>query len=160
VSCFSGRDKRTAWDTWLALPEATRSFTHILLLVVAIPDDVSDIFERFDILMCRRTSSNFTENQERKELFTSLNCSIENIPPTSAALTRHVLRAVYQAGHCWGQAFTDAVDLPSPDKWGWIRANDTLEWFPLWSLLPEVSMACRELLSCSCKRMCSASCKC
>ena len=93
-------------------------------------------------------------------MFTSLNCSIENIPPTSSALIQHVLRAVYQAGHCWGQALTDAVDLPSPDKWGWIRANDTLEWFPLWSLLPEVSMACRELLSCSCKRMCSASCKC
>jgi len=51
LSCFCGRDKRTAWDTWLALPEATRTFTHISLLVVAIPDDVSDIFERFDVLM-------------------------------------------------------------------------------------------------------------
>jgi len=87
-------------------------------------------------------------------LFTSLNRSIDNIQPTSPALTQHVLRAAYQAGHCWSQALIDVVDLPSPDKWGWIRVND--EWFPLWSVLPEASMACRELLSCGCKRQCSA----
>jgi len=71
-----------------------------------------------------RTSSNFTVNQERKELFTSLNRSIENIPPTSAALTQHVLRATYQAGHSWGQALIDVVDLPSPVKWGWTHTNE------------------------------------
>ena len=158
VSCFNGRGKRTAWDTWLAYPEATLAFAHISLPVVFIPDDVSDIFERFVVLMYRRTSSNSTVNQERKELFTSLNRSIDNIPPTSAALTQHVLRAAYQAGHCWGQALIGVVDLPSPDKWGWIRAND--EWLPLWSLLSEASLACRELLRCGCKRQCSTACKC
>jgi hypothetical protein len=66
VSSFSGRGKRTAWDTWLAYPEATRAFAHISQPIILIPDDVSDIFERFVVLMYRRTSSNFTVNQERR----------------------------------------------------------------------------------------------
>jgi len=109
VSSFSGRGKKTVWDTWLAYPEVTRAFTLISLPVIFIPDDVSHIFERFVVLMYRRTSSNSTVNQKHKELFTSLNRSIDNIPPTSAALTQHVLRAAYQAGHCWGQALSSQV---------------------------------------------------
>ena len=96
--------------------------------------------------------------QERKELFTSLNRSIDNVPPMSAALTQHVLRATYQAGHCWGQSLVDVVDLPSPANWGWMRTNE--QWLPVWSLLPEASMVCRELLRCGCKRQFSTVCKC
>lgn len=158
MSCFNGRGKRTAWETWQVYPEATRAFGHISLPVVFIPDDVAHIFERFVILMYRKTSSNFTVNHERKELFTSKNHLIENIPPTSAALTKHVLRSAYQAGHCWGQALADVVDLPSPDKWGWTCVNE--EWVTSWSSLPQASIACREFLNCGCKRWCSAACKC
>jgi hypothetical protein len=74
-------------------PEATRAFGHISLPIVFIPDDMAQIVERFVILMYRKTSSNFTVIQERHELFTSKKCSIENIPPTSSALTIHVLQS-------------------------------------------------------------------
>ena len=117
----------------------TRAFAHISLPSALIPDDVSDIFERFVVVMYRRTSSNATVNQERKELFTSQNRSVENIPPTSAALTQHILQAAYQAGHIWGQSLVDIPTLPSPAEWGWLDINGS--WHPLWSLLPEASLS-------------------
>jgi len=158
VSAFNGCGKKTAWDCWLTFPEATRAFEHISLPVAIIPDDVAQTLERFVVLMYRRTSDNFTVNQERKELFTSKNRSIEHIPPTSAALTQHVLRAAYQAGHCWGQSLLENPIMPTPDKWGWTFLNN--EWQPLWTLLPEASMVCRELLTCGCTKHCSGACKC
>ena len=158
VSAFNGCGKKTAWECWSTFTEATRAFEHISLPVALIPDDVAQTFERFVVLMYRKTSVNFTVNQERLELFTTQNRSIENIPPTSAALTQHILRATYQAGHCWGQALLANMNMPNPGEWGWKLVNN--EWSPLWTLLPEASMVCRELLTCGCKKQCGGACKC
>ena len=46
------------------------------------------------------------------ELFTNKGRSIENIPPTSAALRQHVLRAAYQAGYVWAQSAVLRPALP------------------------------------------------
>ena len=40
-----------------------------------------------------------TVNEARQALFAQGNKSIENIPPTQAALAQHIKRAAYQAGH-------------------------------------------------------------
>ena len=158
MSCFNCRGKKTAWEYWFLYPEATGAFNHISMPVTFIPDDVQHILERFVVLMYRKTSTNSTVNQERKELFTSKNRSIDHIPPTSAALAQHVLRATYQGGYCWGQSLVESIDLPSPDKWGWVR--DKSEWRPLWSTLPQAELACRKLLKCGCKSECSGLCTC
>ena len=67
---------------------------------------------------------------------------MENIPPTRAALLQHTKRALFQAGHIWGQTLLANYEVPSPADWGWLNK---------WSTLPEASEACRELVKCACK---------
>ena len=56
------------------------------------------------VVMYSRTCPHQTINEARQALFEQDNKSIENIPPTQAALAQHIKRAAYQAGHVWGQA--------------------------------------------------------
>ena len=55
--------------------------------------------ERFVVVMYSRTCPHQTVNEARQVLFAQGNKSIENIPPTQAALAQHIKRAAYQAGH-------------------------------------------------------------
>ena len=70
---------------------------------------------------------------------------IETNLPSQSAPT-HFKRAVYQAGHIWGQALISVPDLPEPSEWGWQKTNDI--WQPFWTHLPEASKGCRELKKC------------
>ena len=45
-------------------------------------------------------------------LFTQKGREIEDIPSIQDALAQHLLRVGYEAGHVWGQAMTDAPQLP------------------------------------------------
>jgi len=84
---------------------------------------------------------------------------MENLPPTKAALVQHAKRAVYQAGHIWGQVFKATPVLPSPGDWGW---TDPPECKPPWTTFPEASVA-YPLESCyavDAKKGCSGHCKC
>ena len=81
------------------------------------------------------------------------------IPPTRAALEQHVKRTVYQGGYVWGQSLIANPVLPSPTSWGWMKTSDDL-YVPNWTILPEASKACYELVSCKCKKGCVKNCKC
>ena len=63
-------------------------------------DDVSDpvmsMLEIFVVLMYDKTSDQVSVNA-RKLLFTQKSHSLENLPPTQAALVQHIKRAIYQA---------------------------------------------------------------
>ena len=118
-----------------------------------------DVLQRFVVLLCDRTSELQSVNQARKQMFSKGKRQLENIPPTLGALQQHTLRAVYQGGHIWGQCLTKAPDLPSPGQWGW-QKEQTSDWGPLWTTLPQVEQACQELISCNCKLACQGRCKC
>ena len=79
-------------------------------------------------------------------------------PPTEAALLQHTKRAVYQAGHCWGQTLLVRPHLPSPSEWGWVLETDG--WQPFWTNLPEVTASCRQLVKCGCSKGCRGNCSC
>ncbi len=53
-------------------------------------DDISDslmsVLERFVVLLYDRTSDQVSVNDARKQLFTQKSRSLENLPPTQAAL--------------------------------------------------------------------------
>ena len=74
---------------------------------------------------------------------------INNIPPTQAALSKHILRASYIACHIWGQSFAKLQTLPPADVWGWKYENNTRT--TDWTDLPEASHAVRESVICECK---------
>ncbi|CAG2204044.1 unnamed protein product [Mytilus edulis] len=151
VSSFSNRGKKTAWDTWLSFDAVTEDFK--LLSDKPNEDCVNEAvlnIERFVVLMYDRTSECLGVDAARKNLFTRKGRSIENIPPSSAALHQHIKRAAYQAGFCWGQALVKLQETPSPSIWGWKRNKEGL-WEPFWTSLQQASESCAELIKCGCK---------
>ena len=95
VSSFAGRGKRTECETWNIYLDVTHAFEELL----QIPDQVSDnsmaLIERFVVLMYTKTSEIDEVNEARKQIFTLKSRSLENIPPTLAALVQHIKRTNY-----------------------------------------------------------------
>lgn len=111
------------------------------------------------MLFYDKTSNCLDVNSARKHLFTKTGRQIDHIPPTSEALLQHCKRAIYQGGHVWSQADNPNPTLPSPSEWGWEFLDG--KWQPLWTILPEASKTCQELLKCACNTGCkSKRCKC
>ena len=159
VSCFGGRGKKTAWDTWITYIDVTPAFCAL----GAMPDpraidEWMQPLERFVVLLYDHTSAEEGVNQARKQLFSKKGRAIGGLPPTQAALIQHTKRAAYQDGHCWAQMMTPAPELPSPNEWGWNKRPGG-GWSITWTTLPEASEACSELLQCGCKNGCRGRCK-
>lgn len=159
VSYFLGRGKKSAWEAWHACPMVTDAFLELMSRPEAVSEDMLHAVERFVILMYSRTCPLEQVNEARKQLFSHGSTrTIENIPPTSAALLQHTKRATYQAGHVWSQCLVAAASLPSPSDWGWVK--DGPQWKPHWSDLQDASQHCYELIHCGCKKGCRNRCKC
>jgi hypothetical protein len=158
ASSFLGHGKKSAWLAWTICPDVTNVF----LALASQPDEVDaqnlHIIERFVVVMYSRTCGLDRVNEARKQLFAQGSRSIDNIPPTKAALLQHVKRAVYQAGYVWSQALVPAPRLPSPGLWGWSATDEG--WTPFWTDLPEAAISCYELVHCGCKKGCKRQCKC
>lgn len=103
VSAFAGRGKKTAWETWKVFPEVTVAFEEPLHMPADVSVEAMALLERFVVLMYDRTSDSLQVNDARKQLFTQKSRTLENIPPTQAALMQHIKRACYQA-NSWNQA--------------------------------------------------------
>lgn len=158
VSNLARKGKRSAWNTWkrypeaLLYPEATSAFQKIAKPCHALNNDTINILERFMVLLYR--GEGFSIDEARLHLFTTKSRALEDLPSTKAALLQYISRAVYQAGHLWGQV-ADSMNttVPSPSCWGWVYKSGA--WHPHWSDLPEIWKSCRELLKCSCETGCS-----
>lgn len=159
VSYFSGKGKKTALLTWRSYPQATEVFRSLSSPQAVINEEQFRLLERFVVIMYSRTSPHDNVCNARKAMFSQGTKSIENIPPTQAALEQHVKRAHFQAGHVWGRSLVPLQELPSAADWGWHQTADE-GWKPTWTSLPEASKACSELIRCGCKRACRGLCKC
>ena len=104
--------------------------------------------ERFTVLLYHRSSNCVTANDCRRDLFCQ-GRSIDNIPPSSSALWKHLLRSSYVAGYIWGQSMISHQALPDVEEWGWKLVDGKL--VPHWSDLPEATLAIRDLIKCMCK---------
>ena len=158
VSSFLGRGKKSAWLAWSSCPSVTDAFIDLSLQPTCVNSDTLEKIERFIVIMYSRTCSASGVNGARKELFAQGSRTMENIPPTKAALLQHVRRAAYQAGYVWSQALVPVPVLPSPALWGWLTSDSG--WKPFWTELSEASTACYELVHCGCKKGCRRQCKC
>ena len=127
-------------------PEATEAFEELHLMHPDISDTAMAILERFVVLLYNRTSDIMNVNDSRKYLFTQKSRSLENLPPTQAALKEHIKRTSYQS-NCWNKALLSKQELPSPADWGWRK--DTTGWEPLWTTISEASQACYKLIKCA-----------
>ena len=112
-------------------------------------DDCMSVLGAFVVLLYDRTCTETIVDLAKKHMFTTKGRSIDNFPPTRAALTQHTKRTVYQGGYVWGQALVRCPFIPSPETYSW-QKRATQGWQPFWTLLPETAASCSELLKCGC----------
>ncbi|CAB4025239.1 hypothetical protein ROHU_037104 [Paramuricea clavata] len=79
--------------------------------------------------------------------------TIRTVDTDVVVIAIHVFRSII-----WGQSLERWQNIPDVNQFGCIRNNDAI--LPKWSLLPEASKACHELVKCGCKRKCESRCKC
>ena len=161
TSQFLGCGKKTAWAAWTSMPDLTDT----LVALTHNPDIFSlesvhmQQIERFVVLMYSKGCGAAGVNEARHRLFTTGSRSLENIPPTQAALFQHVKRALLQASFYWSQATSVQQEIPDFSEWGWHK-DGTSTWQPLWTTLSDASVACAILLHCGCLKACIGRCKC
>ena len=162
TSCFCGIGKKTAWGAWERYPEITE-------IMIKLTDDPSSIdeepslmeaLEKWTVMMYSKNCTNFFVNEARQSMFTHNLKSLENIPPTQAALYQHVKRTLLVAGYTWRVAFRKMLNLPDPGLHGWEWNDRLLQWVPYWTKLDDASKACAMLLHCGCQKSCTGNCKC
>ena len=113
--------------------------------------------EKFVVAVYSPTCNVNTVNEARRVLFTQGNRTIENLPPTAAALNQHLKRSRYQA-FVW-RSLEVEQSLPDPEHWGWTKLP-VAGYSPNWSELPEITKASPQLIRCGCKTSCRGRCKC
>ena len=125
VSFLSHVTKSNTWKVWKSYDEVIPYFTS--LSNHPSLDEVRaamSTLERFTTILYDRTSNSVTTNVCRRDLLCK-GRSIDNIPPTSAALIKHA-RSAYIAGHVWWQNSIPHQDLPSPVEWGWKKKMENI----------------------------------
>lgn len=137
--------------------------------MIKLTDDPSSIdeepslmeaLEKWTVMMYSKNCTNFFVNEARQSMFTHNLKSLENIPPTQAALYQHVKRTLLVAGYTWRVAFRKMLNLPDPGLHGWEWNDRLLQWVPYWTKLDDASKACAMLLHCGCQKSCTGNCKC
>ena len=99
VSSFLGHGKKSAWLAWSSFQSVTYAFLDLSLQPVDVSSGTLYKIDRFIVVMYSRKCSASGVNESRKELFAQCSRTMENIPPTKAALLQHVRRAAYQLGY-------------------------------------------------------------
>jgi len=107
-----------------------------------------DKLERCIVLLYSRTSDDESVNSARLSLFCQMSKSINNIPPTRAALKEHTRRFIYQGGLIWGHCLEKCPEFATASDWGW-EVNGS-KFKPKWTVLQIAKKACLELISCKC----------
>ncbi|XP_055683740.1 uncharacterized protein LOC129790305 [Lutzomyia longipalpis] len=157
TSFLMGKGKKTLWKTFLNHTEALDAFYEISNPIS--PDRVAEllrIFEKFLINVYDKNSPAKDVNESRKLLFSKSHKPIQMIPPTSSALLQHTLRTAYQAGEIWSRGVEDPskIQVSCPTNYGWKFDNGT--WKPLWSVLPSIWEACKDMGACACLKDCTS----
>ena len=80
VSEFHGIGKKTAWNIFINIPNLFILFAELSITLDMISERQFKEIERYVILLYQKSSSKFSVNDARKQLFTQ-NRKIENIPP-------------------------------------------------------------------------------
>ena len=153
VSNFWRIGKKTAAET-----DIWETFKFLSNIPKDVPISCFQLIQRFVVQMYDNNSDRYSVNAARRKLVGE-GRTVDRIPPTENALKEHIKRAVYQAGYVWAQSLETHMSLPEATLWGWKHDNDG-ELTPVWTELPEVAKACRELIRCGCLKGCKAQCKC
>ena len=90
VSSCLGHEQKSARLAWRSCPSAMDAFPDLALQPVYVSSETLEGIERFLVVVYSRTCS---DSGVGKELLAHGSRTMENIPPTDAALLQHVRRA-------------------------------------------------------------------
>ena len=158
VSSFENHGKKSAWMTWKRFPQISETFAKLSTASELNMEDCREI-ESFVIEMYHKGLTGKNIDVARKNLVFGKACPPDKLPPTSAALRNHSLRALHQAGHIWGQSLVKNQRLQDRHDFGW-KNNASGAWVPFWSHLPPASQSDINK-NCGCKnKICKGNCNC
>ena len=140
---FFGDGQKTAWDVWNVYPDLTNTLLRLMLMPDKVDDVSMAVIERFVVFLYDKMSTMVEVNLARKDLFSKKSRSLENIPPTRAALEQHTMGAAFKAAFIWSQVLVKQCVIPSPSAWGWESDNS---WKPNWTTLSQAKDTCYELI--------------
>ena len=124
TSAFLGHGKKSAWAAWEATPDLTESLVTLTSVPEQINNDVHvQRLEHMVVIMYSKSCGSSRVDEARYHLFSNGTKSLENLPPTQAALIQHIKRALLQASFYWNQATAVQQDIPEFNAWGWYRAR-------------------------------------
>ena len=149
ISAFAGKGKKKALEL-VKNDEVVRS--SVLTLGESVPLSDTNML-KLEEAICRLYSDRQCNavNEVRYKMFCKVkNVQSQQLPPTSAALKQHLMRANYQA-YIWRRAMDPETDV-SPENQGWEMRDDHLE--IVWTDLLPAPEAVMELLCCGCKGTC------
>ena len=118
-SVFVASQQKTAWSTWKSLPDLTDA----LLMLANGPNEIPMMQGN----IIEQTSACTKVDHARRKPFPRKTNSVQQIPPTRAALEEHVKRAVFQGGHIWGKTLLLVPVLPSSTERGWGKTEGIYE---------------------------------
>ena len=144
VSAFSGKGKKSAWQTWDMCAEAYDVFARLSQYPPTVNDNEMDILEKIVVIIYDMSSTATGVNNARLDMFARKQRPYQAIPPTRSALLQHVNRAAYQAGCVWSQS-----TLRQPETQGWAKNGDMGS--VVWTTLPPIVESYQQVTKCGCK---------
>ena len=99
-----GCGKKTAWSTWISMPEITQVFISLTDKPECFTNDseIMKSLERFCIIMYSKTCNAANLNKARLLLFSYGYRTLEPLPPTNAAYYQHLIRSILQTCYIYG----------------------------------------------------------
>ena len=152
VSQFLGKGKKTPWNTWRRFLEATETFIRLSCVSKPLESDIK-VIEKFVVLVHDASCPYTRVNDYRKYLFSKLNRTIDQCPPTKDALQLHILGVMLQI-YIWSKSTQFKEQSIALTDLGW-DVDERRDVNPMWATLTKASKACKELKNYNCKNLCS-----
>ena len=152
VSAFAGKGKKAALEL-VQKDETSRQ--SICGLGNQIPPSEDDL-RAVEKVVCKLYGdpTSCSVNETRYQLFCKKkNIQSHQLPPTKAALSKHLQRANYQA-YIWKHALEARIEIPDPQGHGWSQVDENL--IIDWTNLPPAPESVLEFISCGCKGRCDS----
>ena len=99
TSFFSGTEKVSAYAKWSARPELTTTLWYLMYKPETPSSDGIAVIESFLITLYLVYCTLTDVKQARQQIFAESPHAFEYLPPTKAALVKHVKTTTYQAGY-------------------------------------------------------------
>ena len=149
------KSKNSLVETWQNSPKIMPTFAK--LSFIKYSSQISEFYfqalEEYVVSLCISTINACKITVARRILFAKRERTVENILPTLDSLKQHIKQSAFQVFK-WRQCLIidPSSSLVDPNQWDWQETDS--EYFPVWTVFPAASIACRIAFKCGWKKYC------